>query len=96
MNRGPVDYESTALPTELPRLGVIHSSIARKKLSNAAMKYGERKTYCVNGYMSQPMPIATTRKATNAHTIYCTRSDVSRLDRNAKVTDTTSAKKVNA
>src|ERR1700687_1442414 len=34
LNRGPVDYESTALPTELPRLRVIHSSIAWKKLSN--------------------------------------------------------------
>jgi hypothetical protein len=35
LNRGPVDYESTALPTELPRPSAIHSSIAWKIVSNA-------------------------------------------------------------
>ena len=34
LNRGPVDYESTALPTELPRLGVSQCSIAWKIVSN--------------------------------------------------------------
>jgi hypothetical protein len=34
LNRGPVDYESTALPTELPRPNELQCSIQRKKLSN--------------------------------------------------------------
>src|SRR6266446_1822856 len=92
LNRGPVDYESTALPTELPRLGVIHSSIARKKLSNAVAQNGYRE----NGNISQPIPIATKRNIRNAHAKYFARSTVSRLDRKAKVTDTTNAKKVKA
>ena len=97
MNRGPVDYESTALPTELPRLGVIHSSIARKKLSNAvAQEVAARNGYRENGNISQPIPIATKRNIRNAHAKYFARSTVPRLDRKAKVTDTTNAKKVKA
>ncbi len=96
MNRGPVDYESTALPTELPRLRVIHSSIARKKLSNAAVESAARNDYCENGYISQPIPMATKRNARNAHAKYFARSDAPRLDRNAKLTDTASAKNAKA
>src|SRR5258706_4347253 len=81
LNRGPVDYESTALPTELPRLGVIHSSIARKKLSNAVVEEGAaRNGYRENGNISQPIPIATQRNIRNAHAKYFARSTVSRLD----------------
>src|ERR1700719_4995942 len=96
LNRGPVDYESTALPTELPRLRVIHSSIARKKLSNAAVRAAAKNAYRENGYISQPIPIATRRNVRNAHNIYFTRSDVSRFERNANVMDTTSAKNASA
>ena len=96
MNRGPVDYESTALPTELPRLGVIHSSIAWKKLSNAAVKAAARNDYCEKGYISQPIPIATRRNARNAHAKYFARSTAPRLDRYANVSDTTSEKSVRA
>src|SRR5258708_31767840 len=97
LNRGPVDYESTALPTELPRLGVNHSSIARKNLSNAvAREVAARNGYRENGNISQPIPIATKRNIRNAHAKYFARSTVSRLDRKAKVTDTTNAKKVKA
>src|ERR1700680_1532234 len=92
LNRGPVDYESTALPTELPRPRVIHSSIVRKKLSNTAMWVAARNDYRENGYITQPLPIATKRNARNAHAKYLARSVVPRLDRNAKVADTTSAK----
>src|ERR1700676_405510 len=90
LNRGPVDYESTALPTELPRLGVIHSSIARKKLSNAAGGVAARNTYCEKGYISQPIAIATSRNARKAHAKYFARSTAPRLDRNANVADTAS------
>src|SRR5882762_821850 len=89
LNRGPVDYESTALPTELPRLGVIHSSIAWKKLSNAAVKAAARNGYRENGNISQPIPIATKRNIRNAHPKYFARSNAPRLDRKAKVADTT-------
>src|SRR5258706_9432540 len=92
LNRGPVDYESTALPTELPRLGVIHSSIAWKKLSNAAMKVAARNDYCEKGYISQPIPIATARNARKAQAKYFARSTAPRLDRNANVRDTASEK----
>src|SRR6266853_1224241 len=97
LNRGPVDYESTALPTELPRLRVIHSSIARKKLSNvAAEDVAARNSYRENGNISQPIPIATKMNIRNAHAKYFARSTVPRLDRKAKVAETTSAKKVKA
>src|SRR5258706_6390607 len=85
LNRGPVDYESTALPTELPRLGVIHSSIALKKLSNAAVNAAARNHYCEKGYISQPIPMATRRNARKAHAKYFARSSARRLDRNANV-----------
>src|SRR5712672_1267767 len=96
LNRGPVDYESTALPTELPRLGVIHSSIAWKKLSNAAVKAAARNNYCEKGYISQPIPIATRRNARKAHAKYFARSAAPRLDRNANVRDTASEKSARA
>src|SRR5258707_599839 len=82
LNRGPVDYESTALPTELPRLGVIHSSIARKKLSNAvAQEVAARNGYRENGNISQPIPIATKRNIRNAHAKYFPHSRSSRCPR---------------
>src|SRR6267378_8205871 len=91
------NYESTALPTELPRLSVFHSSIARKNLSNAvAQEVAARNGYRENGNISQPIPIATKRNIRNAHAKYFARSTVPRLDRKAKVTDTTNAKKVKA
>src|ERR1700730_10053737 len=96
LNRGPVDYESTALPTELPRLGVIHSSIARKKLSNAVVRAAARNDYCEKGYISQPIPIATSRNARKAKAKYFARSTVSCLDRNANVADTARAKSARA
>ena len=89
-------YESTALPTELPRLCVIHSSIAWKKLSNAATEPAARSGYCEKGYISQPIPIATNRNARNAHKKYFTRSGVSRFDRNANVMETAIAKNASA
>src|ERR1700731_2904956 len=92
LNRGPVDYESTALPTELPRLGVIHCSIARKKLSNAAVRAAARNAYRENGNISQPIPMATRRNVRNAQAKYFARSVAPRLDRNAKVSDTMKAK----
>ena len=92
MNRGPVDYESTALPTELPRLRIIHSSIARKKLSNAGIQADTRSGYRESGYISQPIPTAISRNAKNAHRIYFTRSEALFFERNANVTDTATAK----
>ena len=83
LNRGPVDYESTALPTELPRPWVIHSSIAWKKVSNAAMTAATRIGYWENGYISQPIPNATKRKAKKAQRAYRVRSNVVCLDKNA-------------
>src|ERR1700674_3443193 len=96
LNRGPVDYESTALPPELPRLRVIHSSSARKKLSNAAVEVAARNDYRENGYITQPIPIATKRNASNAQAKYFARSIAPRLDRNANVADTTRAKNAKA
>jgi hypothetical protein len=96
LNRGPVDYESTALPTELPRLCVIHFSIVRKKLSNTGMEGDSRSDYRENGYISQPIPIATRRKARNDHKTYFARSGAFCFDRNANVTDTTNAKNASA
>jgi hypothetical protein len=92
LNRGPVDYESTALPTELPRPRVIHSSIALKKVSNAVMDRGAKEGYCENGYISQPIPTATSKNARNAHKTYLVRSEAPRLERNANVSDTNRAK----
>ena len=96
MNWGPVDYESTALPTELPRLRVNHSSIGRKKLSNTRLGKGARRGYREKGYISHPMPTATSKKATKAHAVYFTRSMEPRLERNANVTETVRAKNTSA
>ena len=96
LNRGPVDYESTALPTELPRLRVIYCSIARKKLSNAAVQAAAKNAYRENGYISQPIPMATKRNVRNAQAKYFARSTAPRLERNAKVADTTKAKNTKA
>jgi len=49
--------------------------------------------YLENGYISQPIPIATRRNVRNAHAKYFARSAAPRLERNAKVKDTTKAKK---
>src|SRR6202043_968705 len=63
-----------------------------ESLSAIRMSVEREGSYCEKGYISQPIPIATSRKARNAHRVYFTRSVVPRLERNAKVRDTTSAK----
>src|SRR5579864_4453448 len=55
-----------------------------------------RLDHCEKGYMSQPMPIAMTRKARNAQSEYSARSRVVRLDRKANVIETTKAKNTSA
>jgi len=52
--------------------------------------------YLEKGYISQPIPTATSKNATNAQAMYFARSDSSRFERNANVTDTTRAKNVKA
>jgi hypothetical protein len=48
--------------------------------------------YWENGYISQPIPMATARNIASAHRIYFARSVVPFLDRKANNTETTTAK----
>jgi hypothetical protein len=75
---------------------VIHSSIGLKKLSNAGLALDARIGYREKGYISHPIPTATSRKARNAHAIYFVRSKTPRTERNANVTDTPRAKNTKA
>src|SRR5579863_10301664 len=52
--------------------------------------------YCEKGYISQPIPTATSKKARNAHRVYFRRSVELCLERNAKVNETTIAKNKSA
>ena len=55
-----------------------------------------KKNYCENGYISQPIPIATTKKARSDQRAYLQRSEATGFDRKAKRTETTRAKKAKA
>src|SRR5580704_5658499 len=83
-------------PSSLQTVGVcaIFSSIDfdESRVIFGANKLEREKIYCEKGYISQPIPTATSRKARNAHRVYFARSVISRLERNAKVSETTSAK----
>jgi len=61
---------------------------------NGKALLGGNAGYWEKGYISQPIPTATKMKARKAHSVYFMRSRSVRLERNAKVIDTTSAKNI--
>src|ERR1700730_480016 len=74
----------------LPSRRTEYSRSARTQ--NAIFARWKKPCYCEKGYINQPTPIATSRKARNAHRVYFARSVAPRLERNAKVMETTRAK----
>ncbi len=93
MNRGPADYESAALPTELPRR-CIECNIAAKNLSNigpnefrtdrARHDWQEIAARIASslqrdiGYISQATPTLITTNNVSDHSVYLIQPDVVR------------------
>jgi hypothetical protein len=105
LNRGPADYESAALPTELPRR-LFDCNIGGKKLSNFGRvvytaDVHHRPTarslrYCGNaqremGYISHATPTPTRTNSANDHNAYLTPPGLARCVKHASATETSSA-----
>src|SRR5580692_642137 len=104
LNRGPADYESAALPTELPRR-LLDCNIGAKKLSNfgrivcaAQERPGSGPFLRVHGiiqrdigYISQATPRPTSTNNANDHRTYLTPPARVRCERHASANETSSA-----